>query len=50
VEDFHQHGAQNLAKYTRPVSIDIVDALPKTTVNKTDKNALRERVHQDYPE
>jgi acyl-CoA synthetase (AMP-forming)/AMP-acid ligase II len=43
------HCEQNLAKYKRPLSIDIVDARPKTTVNKTDKNALREQVRRDYP-
>ena len=43
------HCARNLAKYKHPVSIDIVDALPKTTVNKTDKNKLREYTQRDYP-
>ena len=44
------HCEENLAKYKRPVSIDIVEALPKTTVNKTDKNALRERARRNYLE
>ena len=35
------HCAANLAKYKVPASIAIVDALPKTTVNKTDKKALK---------
>jgi long-chain acyl-CoA synthetase len=47
--ELHMHCEQNLAKYKRPISIDIVAALPKTTVNKTDKNALREQVRRDYP-
>lgn len=37
------HCAGNLAKYKVPVSIEVLDALPKTTVNKTDKVALRAR-------
>lgn len=36
------HCAENLAKYKVPVAISIVDTLPKTGVNKTDKKALRE--------
>ena len=44
VEELLAHCAQNLAKYKVPVSITVVDALPKTGVNKTDKKALRERV------
>jgi long-chain acyl-CoA synthetase len=35
------HCARNLARYKLPVSIAVLDALPKTTVNKTDKMALR---------
>ncbi len=36
------HCAKNLARYKLPSSIMIVPALPKTTVGKTDKRALRE--------
>ncbi|HEX9466667.1 MAG TPA: AMP-binding protein [Alphaproteobacteria bacterium] len=42
-EDLLAHCCTNLAKYKVPASIDILDALPKTTVNKTDKKALRDR-------
>ncbi len=42
-EDLLAHCARNLAKYKVPVSIEILEALPKTTVNKTDKVALRSR-------
>jgi long-chain acyl-CoA synthetase len=42
-EDLLQHCRTNLAKYKLPAAIDIVEALPKTTVNKTDKKALRLR-------
>jgi long-chain acyl-CoA synthetase len=41
--DIIAHCAKNLARYKVPVSVAILDALPRTTVNKTDKNALRER-------
>ena len=40
-EELLAHCAANLAKYKVPASIAIVDALPKTTVNKTDKKALK---------
>ena len=43
VEDLLAHCAKNLAKYKVPASISVLDTLPKTTVNKTDRNALRER-------
>jgi long-chain acyl-CoA synthetase len=36
------HCRANLAKYKVPAAIEILAALPKTTVNKTDKKALRE--------
>ena len=42
VDELLDHCQQNLAKYKCPVSIEIMSALPKTTVNKTDKNALRD--------
>ena len=35
------HCRQNLAKYKVPASIEFVDTLPKTTVGKIDKRALR---------
>jgi long-chain acyl-CoA synthetase len=35
------HCAANLARFKVPSRIAIVDALPKTSANKTDKNALR---------
>ena len=46
VEELLAHCAQNLAKYKVPVTITVVDALPKTGVNKTDKKALREQARQ----
>ena len=49
IEELHEHCAANLAKYKRPVSIELLSQLPKTTVNKTDKAALRKRAEQDYP-
>ncbi len=41
-EDLLAHCVANLAKYKVPASITIVAALPKTTVGKIDKLALRE--------
>jgi len=41
-QDIAAHCAKNLARYKMPVSVMILDALPRTGVNKTDKNALRE--------
>lgn len=46
VAQLNRHCEQNLARYKRPVSIVLLDALPKTTVNKTDKNALRQQARQ----
>ncbi len=43
-EELIEHCKANLAKYKVPVSIEIVAALPKTTVGKTDKKALRAQV------
>jgi long-chain acyl-CoA synthetase len=37
------HCRANLAKYKVPVRIEIIDALPKTSVNKADKKRLKER-------
>ena len=42
VDQLLNHCQQNLAKYKCPANIEIMAALPKTSVNKTDKNALRE--------
>jgi len=42
VEALLAHCQQNLAKYKVPASLEILPTLPKTTVNKTDKKALRE--------
>jgi len=36
------HCRANLARYKIPARIHIVDALPKTSVAKTDKKALRQ--------
>jgi len=33
---------QELAKYKVPAKIDILDEIPKTTVGKIDKSAVRE--------
>ena len=35
---------ENLARYKLPAHIQQMDALPKTTVNKTDKKVLKELV------
>jgi len=40
-EDIVAHCAKNLARYKVPVSVAILGSLPKTSVNKTDKNVLR---------
>ena len=42
VEELLAHCAKNLARYKVPVSISLLDSLPKTTVNKTDRKTLRE--------
>jgi len=36
------HCRDNLARYKCPVSIELLEQLPKTTVNKTDKTVLRD--------
>jgi long-chain acyl-CoA synthetase len=38
------HCKKNLAPYKVPSQIHLVDALPRTTVGKIDKAALRERL------
>ena len=48
VEALLVHCARNLAKYKVPVSITVVEALPKTGVNKTDKKALREDARRAF--
>ena len=37
------HCRANLAKYKVPARVEILEALPKTSVNKTDKKLLKER-------
>ncbi len=43
-DDLIAHCRSNLAKYKVPVEIRIVDALPRTTVGKIDRIALREQL------
>jgi long-chain acyl-CoA synthetase len=43
------HCKKNLAPYKVPVQIYLVEALPRTTVGKVDKNALRERLAAEAP-
>ena len=40
----------NLARYKLPARIDRVQSLPKTSVNKTDKRALKLRVLGELPD
>ena len=40
-EDLQAHCAENLVAYKRPARLSLVERLPKTSVNKTDKKALR---------
>ena len=40
-EDLERHCAENLVHYKHPSEFRLVDALPKTTVGKVDKPALR---------
>ncbi|MBI2753851.1 MAG: long-chain fatty acid--CoA ligase [Betaproteobacteria bacterium] len=42
-EELLAHCRANLAKYKVPASIERLEAIPKTAVNKTDKQALRRR-------
>ena len=42
-EDLLAHCRVNLAKYKVPATIELLDAIPKTAVNKSDKLALRRR-------
>jgi len=46
-EELTAHCRANLARYKLPARIRIVAALPKTSVAKTDKNALRMRAAQE---
>ena len=46
VDELLAHCANNLARYKVPAAIEVLDALPKTTVNKTDKQALRGMLRQ----
>jgi long-chain acyl-CoA synthetase len=41
VEELHALCAERLAKYKRPVLIEVLDQLPKNPVGKIDKPALR---------
>jgi long-chain acyl-CoA synthetase len=41
VDELHALCAERLAKYKRPVSIEILDELPKNAIGKIDKPALR---------
>ena len=41
VDELHDLCAQRLAKYKRPVTIDVLETLPKNAVGKIDKPALR---------
>lgn len=41
-EEVLEHCRINLARYKVPVSVEFVDGLPRTTVGKIDKKALRE--------
>ena len=43
VDELHDLCAEQLAKYKRPVLIEVLDALPKNPVGKIDKPALRGR-------
>ena len=46
-DELSAHCRANLARYKLPARIRIVEALPKTSVAKTDKNALRMRAAQE---
>jgi acyl-CoA synthetase (AMP-forming)/AMP-acid ligase II len=41
VDELHALCAERLAKYKRPVLIEVLDELPKNPVGKLDKPALR---------
>jgi long-chain acyl-CoA synthetase len=43
VDELLAHCRENLAKYKLPARLDLIDALPRTSVNKTDKRALKSR-------
>lgn len=44
VEELLEHCRENLAKYKVPAQVRLMSQLPKTSVNKTDKIALRQEV------
>ena len=48
-EELLAHCAANLARYKIPASIERLEAIPKTAVNKTDKQALRRRALAGSP-
>jgi long-chain acyl-CoA synthetase len=41
VEELEALCAERLAKYKRPVAIEVLDELPKNAIGKIDKPALR---------
>lgn len=41
-EELAQYCSERLARYKRPMEYRVVDALPKTTIGKIDKNRLRQ--------
>jgi long-chain acyl-CoA synthetase len=43
VDELVAHCRDNLARYKIPVRLELLDALPKTSVSKTDKRALKTR-------
>jgi long-chain acyl-CoA synthetase len=43
VDELLAHCRDNLAKYKAPARLELLDALPKTSVNKIDKRALKAR-------
>ena len=44
VKAIRTYCVENLSRYKLPAHIQQMDALPKTTVNKTDKKVLKELV------
>ncbi len=42
-EELLDHCRKNLARYKLPAAVEILDSLPKTTINKLDKPLLRQR-------
>lgn len=46
VDDLVDHCSKHLAKFKVPAHIDVVDALPKTSIGKIEKNLLRSNEEQ----